>query len=144
MDSQTLHNQNSDDDRPDRRWVWFLLLLTLVLGCGCVFLASSLAVAPSPNRLTGVSLLAASRADYSAGLGEPLRFAPLNPGVGAEAAADATRLAATPIVNLDLLPPIEVVLLPATPTPTATGTPVPPTATDTASPGGPPATAVLP
>jgi hypothetical protein len=110
------------DQRPlRRRWEFLLLLLALLLSFVCVFSSTWLALNVQPEDLTSANMLPVSHADYGRVSGESTLFAPLNPGVGAEAATDVARLASTPVGVRDT--PIAIVLLPPTPTPTPTDTP---------------------
>jgi hypothetical protein len=112
------------DQRPlRRRWEFLLLLLALLLSFVCVFSSTWFALNIQPEDLTLANMLPVSQADYGRLSSESTPFAPLNPGVGAEAATDAARLASTPVALGDT--PIAIVLLPPTPTPTRTATPTP-------------------
>jgi hypothetical protein len=118
------------DQRPlRRRWELLLLLLALLLSFVCVFSSTWLALNVQPEDLASANMLPVSQADYGRVSRESTSFAPLNPGVGAEAATDVARLASTPVGVRHT--PIAIVLLPPTPTSTPTRTP---TATPTALP----------
>jgi hypothetical protein len=119
-----MNSFSQKDQRPlRRRWEFLLLLLALLLSFVCVFSSTWFALNVQPEDLTSANMLPVSQADYGRVSRESTPFAPLNPGVGAEAATDVARLASTPVGVRDT--PIAIVLLPATPTPTPTRTPTP-------------------
>ncbi|MEJ2557552.1 MAG: hypothetical protein P8186_15260 [Anaerolineae bacterium] len=80
-----------------RRWELLLLLLALLLSFVCVFSSTWLALNVQPEDLASANMLPVSQADYGRVPRESTPFAPLNPGVGAEAATDVARLASTPV-----------------------------------------------
>jgi hypothetical protein len=151
-----MHSFSRKDQRPlHRRWEFLLLLLALLLSFVCVFSATWLALNNQPEDLTSANMLPVSQADYGRLSSESTPFAPLNPGVGAEAATDVARLASTYAAFSDT--PIPIVLLPSTPTstpsptrtpapiptalPVATSTPIPVVSPTSISPGLPSPTA---
>jgi len=108
------------NNRPRRRpWELLLLLFAVLMSLFCVFFATWLALQVRPDVLAEANMLAKSRADYHRLPGEEIAFAPLDPGVGIQAATDVARLARTPVSSIT---PAGIVLLPPTPTVTSTPT----------------------
>jgi hypothetical protein len=125
--------------------IWILILLISSAGGLCVFVTSSLAATIEPQHLPAASMRVFEQADYSVEPGQAVHFKRLDPRVAVEAAKDIDQLQVTPTHQTQLPPPVTVVplILTSTPTrqptftstplptasPTSTSTPLPPTAT---------------
>jgi hypothetical protein len=125
--------KNNDDDR---RWEWLLLLLALLMSFCCVFCSTGVVLQELWPEQLSASLLATRQADYELTPLDSVKYAPIDPFIGAQAATDVARLQTTPTGPGRPGAITSIGLLPATPTLAATsgGLPLPPFQPDTTQP----------